>query len=109
MIASQLRYTITILKKQSVVSEYGSSEDTYVEDYTTKAGITYNSGGESISNDQIEPTQKLTFLIRKRKDKEINETYRIRYNNNDYNINEIIKKYDGSFKSLELKTTRIEK
>ncbi|RCW38666.1 phage head closure protein [Marinilabilia salmonicolor] len=107
MIAGQLRYKIKILSKQSTVSDYGTLTDSYVLNYSTRAGIKYNSGGEKFTNHQTEANQVLTFTIRNRKDKVITEIDRVEYNGNQYNIVEIIPKFDGIFKSLDIKAEKI--
>ncbi|MFW5847939.1 MAG: phage head closure protein [bacterium] len=107
MIANQLRYNITIYKQSFDLNEYGTQSETFSKYYDTKAGIKYESGGENLNNDRTKINQNLTFKIRNRKDKQINEGDRIEYNNTKYNIKEIIPDFDGVFKNLQIKTEKV--
>ena len=107
MLARQLRYNIDIYKPSNDNSSYGAvNYDDYVLDYSTRAGIKYGGGGEGSNDNYIKDTQTLTFLIRDRKDKSIDSSCQIRWNGDKYNIVEVIPKFDGIFKQLELKAEK---
>ncbi|MFW5890587.1 MAG: head-tail adaptor protein [bacterium] len=107
MLARLLRHNISIYKPSKNTSEYGTIKYDYNLDYSTKAQVKYSGGGEQSENDRQVVNKVLTFLIRKRKDKAINESYRIKFEDNFYDIKEIIQNYDGVFKSLEIKAEKV--
>lgn len=106
MLARLLRNKIEIHKPIETKNNYGAVNESFDLYYSTKAAILNQKGGESeLKRDEKE----ITFLVRNRKDKNLDTSMRIIFNDNTYNIVEILPNYDGiQGKELQIRAKKID-
>lgn len=64
MRAGPLNEIIDILSPVEVVNDYGERVETFVKTYTTRAGVSWDSGSRTIENDEIVHNYSKTFTVR---------------------------------------------
>ncbi len=64
MIAGRLNEVVKIFQPQETVNEYGERTTEYVEEYSTRAKVEYNTGNRANENDEIVFSYFKTFNFR---------------------------------------------
>ena len=75
---------VTFQKQVVSVDEYGHESVSYVDDFTTRAEVIYNSGNRDIQNQEVFYDTTLTFRVRYYCP--VEETMRIKYQDKQYRI-----------------------
>jgi len=87
MRAGPLRYSIELYSKTNTRDDYSGYSEAYTYQCNTRADVKYLGGTQQIVNDQIFPSSDVQFTIRYKSD--LDETYRIKWRNEIYWIDNI--------------------
>lgn len=89
MVAGKLNEVITVVKSVNSKDSYGATTISWEDSYTTKASVVQNNGSRVVVNNEIFNSYTVEFVIRYYH--LISEKDRIKWNNNLYQIESIIK------------------
>lgn len=87
LVIGSLRDTIEVLGLTKTRNEYGESVETYTVKHTLRAGIKNMAGVKNIQNFEKFTSKTLIVTTHYR---DVAETDRIRYNGDEYKINNIV-------------------
>lgn len=104
---SDLKHIITIEKLSEEKNEYGILVNKYTEILNTKARVVNIDGSESDNNQGIQNKIQIEVYMRFNPLVKIKDTYRIKFNNDYFNIT-YIDNLDNSNKWLRIKGVKIE-
>lgn len=104
---SDLKQIISIEKLSEEKNEYGILVNKYVEILNTKARVVNIDGSESDNNQGIQNKVQIEVYIRFNPLVKVKDTYRIKFNDNYFNIT-YIDNLDNRNKWLRIKGAKIE-